>query len=343
MVRAAVLGASGYTGGELLRLLAVHPEIEVEVATSREYAGKPIHAAHPHLRGFYQIRYTRLDTSRVLDVDLAFNALPHGVAVEYTGMLVDHGIRVVDLSADYRLKDPGEYERWYGFQHPREDLLSQAVYGLPELHREEIRGARLVASPGCNATAAILALAPAAVAGLIGDRVVVDVKAGSSEGGSKPRKGSHHPEREGAARPYSASGHRHEAEVEQEVSRLAGHRVTASLVPHAVSMIRGVLASAHLWVEDLDPMTLRRGYARVFGGERFIRVAPEGWVVDVKNVAGSNIVDVGYSYDGRTGRLTLFAALDNLIRGAAGQAIQSANLMLGLDEGLGLLYPPLRP
>ncbi|MCE4602720.1 MAG: N-acetyl-gamma-glutamyl-phosphate reductase [Desulfurococcales archaeon] len=343
MARAAVLGGSGYTGGELLRLLAAHPDIEVTEATSREYAGKPVYMVHQHLRGFYSIRFTRTSFDRIPDVDIVFNALPHGVAVEYTATLVDHGIKVVDLSADYRLRDPGEYERWYGFTHPRPDLLEKAVYGIPELHRDEIRGASLVASPGCNATAAILSLAPIARTGLIRGPVLVDVKAGSSEGGSKPKRGSHHPEREGAARPYSPSGHRHEAEAEQELSILAGSRVSVSLVPHAVSMVRGVLASGHLWVGEVDERVLAREYASLYGGERFIRVIPRGQVVDVKNVVGSHFVDVGYAYDQRTGRLTGFAALDNLIRGAAGQAVHSANIMLGLREEEGLLMPPLRP
>ncbi|MEB3774370.1 MAG: N-acetyl-gamma-glutamyl-phosphate reductase [Desulfurococcales archaeon] len=343
VARAAILGGSGYTGGELLRLLAMHPGIEVVEATSREYKGKPIYYAHPHLRGFYSIRFTSLDTGRIPDVDIVFNALPHGVAVEYTGYLVDHGIRVVDLSADYRLKDPEAYRSWYGMDHPREDLLEESVYGIPELRREEIRGARLVASPGCNATAAILSLAPLAVAGLLSGPVVVDIKAGSSEGGAKPKKGGHHPEREGAARPYSPAGHRHEAEAEQELSRLARTSVRVSLVPHAVSMVRGVLASSHLWVEDLDLQEVSRSYAALYGGERFIRVYPRGSIIDVKNVVGSHMVDVSYSYDERTGRLTAFAALDNLVRGAAGQAVHAANIMLGLVEDLGLGYPPLKP
>lgn len=343
MAKAAVLGGSGYTGGELLRLLAVHPSIEVVEATSREYAGKPVYMVHQHLRGFYTLRFTRMSFERVPDVDIVFNALPHGVAVEYTATLVEHGVKVVDLSADYRLRDPGAYEQWYGFKHPRPDLLEEAVYGLPELHREEIRGARLVASPGCNATAAILSLAPLARAGLLRGPVLVDVKAGSSEGGSKPKRGSHHPEREGAARPYSPSGHRHEAEAEQELSALAGAPVRVSLVPHAVSMVRGVLASSHVWVDGVDEAELARSYARLYGGERFVRVVPRGQVVDVKNVVGSYFVDVGYALDGRTGRLTGFAALDNLIRGAAGQAVHAANLMLGLREEEGLLFPPLRP
>ncbi len=346
-LKTAVLGASGYTGGELLRILAGHPELEVVYASSREYRGKPIYYAHPALQGFYRgLRYSELDLDSILDLepDIVFNALPHGVGAQLTGELYDAGIRIVDLSADYRLESMEEYERWYG-PHPRPDLLGKSVYGLPEIAGEELRGARLIAVPGCNATAAILAAAPLVLLPGI-DWFIVDVKVGSSEHGSKPSRGTHHPEREGSARPYSGEGHRHEAEAEQALSRIAGRRIRVSLIPHAVPLTRGALASAHTLPRgDLPVSEVSRVYSRFYRGSRFVRISRFGPLryPDVKNVVGSNYADVGYAVDSRTGRVSGFAAIDNLVRGAAGQAVQALNIALGFDEGLGLSYPPLRP
>lgn len=350
MVRVAVLGASGYTGGELLRILALHPEAEVVAATSREYAGKPIHFVHFNLRGWLRgLRFTAFNLDDILrrDPDTVFSALPHGVGVETTRQLYEAGVQVVDLSADYRLKDPEAYVRWYGWEHPYPDLLEKAIYGLPELHREELAGARLIASPGCNATAAILSIAPLVKEELIDtSRILVDVKVGSSEGGSKPTRGSHHPERENAIRPYEPHGHRHAAEAEQELSRLAGKPVKVSLVPHAVSSIRGALASTHAWVlRETGSQELLRIYTSFYKDSKFVRIVygtPPGYP-DPKYVVGSNYADVGFAYEDRVGRLTGFAAIDNLIRGAAGQAVQAWNISRGMREELGLDYPPLKP
>ncbi|GAB6148769.1 N-acetyl-gamma-glutamyl-phosphate reductase [Stetteria hydrogenophila] len=345
-----MLGASGFTGGELLRLLAFHPEVEVSYATSREYAGRPVHYAHPHLRGVYQgLRFEPLSLDRALEADVVFSALPHGVGVKVTGELYESGVMVVDLSADYRLRDPGLYPRIYGFEHPYPDLLEKAVYGLPELRGEELRGARLIAVPGCNSTAAILAAAPLAASGLLEEpaRILVDVKAGSSEAGSKPSRGDHHPLREGAVRPYSARGHRHAVEAEQELSRLAGSSVRVSLVPHAVPAVRGVLASAHAWLrEGVDEAAVARAYASLYRGKPFVRLVEarsQGRYPDPKFVAGSNYADVGWAVEARLGRVTGFAAIDNLVKGAAGQAIQAFNVAAGLPEDAGLRIPPLAP
>ena len=350
MVRVAVLGASGYTGGELLRILSLHPEAEIVAATSREYAGKPVYFVHFNLRGWLRgLRFTSFSLDDILrrDPDTVFSALPHGAGLQVTRSLYEHGIQVVDLSADYRLKDPALYETWYGWEHPYPDLLEKAVYGLPELHRDELRGAKLIASPGCNATAAILALAPLVSAGVIdASRIIVDVKVGSSEGGSKPTRGSHHPERENAIRPYEPGGHRHAAEAEQELSRLTNSEVRVSLIPHAVSSIRGALASGHGWaVKQVDRQGLLRLYASFYRGARFVRIVhgtPPGYP-DPKYVVGSNYADVGFAVEERLGRVTGFAAIDNLVRGAAGQAVQAWNISMGWDEGLALDYPPLKP
>ncbi len=349
-MRAAVLGGSGFTGGELLRLLAMHPEVEVTYVTSREYAGRPIHYAHPHLRGFYGgLRFETLNLDKALKADVVFSALPHGVGVRVTAELYESGVRVVDLSADYRLRDPELYTSLYGFEHPYPDLLEKAVHGLPEIRGDELRGAKLIAVPGCNATAAILASAPLVSAGLLEEpvRIVVDVKASSSEAGSKPSRGSHHPIREGAIRPYSAAGHRHAAEAAQELSALAGRPVRVSLVPHAVSSTRGVLASAHSWLRGgATAREVARAYASAYRGRVFVRLVEpgtQGRYPDPKFVVGSNYADIGWAVEEGSGRVTGFAAIDNLVKGAAGQAVQAFNLSIGLPEDAGLRIPPLSP
>ncbi|MGC9021356.1 MAG: N-acetyl-gamma-glutamyl-phosphate reductase [Candidatus Methanodesulfokora sp.] len=348
-IRVGIIGASGYTGGELLRILANHPSAELTYATSREYAGKPLHYAHYNLRGYYKgLRFNEFKLDEATEkADLFFLSLPHGASLKYVPDLLSTGIKVIDLSADFRLKNPDAYKFWYGFEHPYPDLLSKAVYGLPEIHRDEIKNASLVASPGCNATATILALLPVAKAGLIDpSRIVSDVKVGSSEGGSKPRAGSHHPEREGAIRPYDAEGHRHAAEVEQELELITRAEVSISLVPHAVSSVRGALASVHSWlVREADEVEIMRAYVQTYSKEHFIRLVravPPGYP-DPKYVIGSNYADVSYALEKRLRRLTAFAAIDNMMKGAAGQAVQAFNIMIGCQETLGLDYPPLKP
>ncbi|MEM4507821.1 MAG: N-acetyl-gamma-glutamyl-phosphate reductase [Acidilobaceae archaeon] len=348
-VRVAVVGASGYTGGELLRILAEHPEVEVTVATSREYAGKPLHFAHFNLRGFYKgLKFSALDIDLIANkADVVFTSLPHGVSIQYVPKFLEVGMKVLDLSADFRLKNPEAYKLWYGLEHPYPDLLKKAVYGLPELHREELRGATLIAVPGCNATASIISLIPLVKNKVIDfSKIVIDVKVGSSEAGWNPSKGSHHPEREGAIRPYDAEGHRHVAEVEQELSVLANEEIEVSLVPHAVGAVRGALASAHAWLtQDLTALELLKIYTSTYSQEPFIRIVyntPPGYP-DPKYVVGSNYADVGFALEPRRKRVTSFAAIDNLVKGAAGQAVQSFNIALGFNETLGLRRPPLKP
>ncbi|MCY0860324.1 MAG: N-acetyl-gamma-glutamyl-phosphate reductase [Sulfolobaceae archaeon] len=348
-VRVAIVGGSGYTGGELLRILAVHDKVEITMVTSREYTGKPITLVHPHLRGFLSMNFTNFELNKVGDkADVIFLALPHGVSLHYVPKLLEMGLKVVDLSADYRLKDPNLYKEWYGYEHPYPDLLKKAVYGLPELHREELKNTSLIASPGCNATATILALSPIVKHGITRElRFVSDVKVGSSEGGAKPHEGSHHPERENAIRPYEADGHRHSAEAEQELSILAGKPVKVSIVPHAVSNIRGALASSHAWIDDenIDELKIWKLIASFYTGNKFIRIIRGGIhpYPDPKYVIGSNFADIGFALEKRVGRLTVFAAIDNLMKGASGQAVQAFNIMMGFPEDSGLRIPPLRP
>lgn len=347
-MRVAVIGASGYVGGELLRILAVHEHAEVTVATSETNTGRPVHHVHFNLKGFYRnLRFMRYSVDSVSKMaDAAFLALPHGQSLHLVPELLEVGMKVVDLSADYRLRNPEDYRRWYGYTHPYPDLLSKAVYGMPEIHRERLRGAELVASPGCNATASILALLPLASSGLLSEApIIIDVKAGSSEAGSRPSLPDHHPEREGAIRPYAPEGHRHAAEVSQEIGRVAGREVSAYLTPHAVPAVRGALASAYVFAgEDVGERELVSAYARAYGKEPFIRIVRNTPIryPSTKYVVGSNYADVSFAVEG--GRLIkAFAAIDNLMKGAAGQAVQAFNVAVGFDETDGLKLPPLRP
>ena len=348
-MRVCVIGASGYTGGELLRLLANHRGVEVVLATSREYVGKPVHYVHFNLRGVYKnLKFSELNLEKVTSsCDAVFLSLPHGVSVNYVPKLLETGLLVVDLSSDFRLKDPEQYRVWYGYEHPYPDLLKKAVYGLPEVHREELRGAKLIAVPGCNATATILSLLPLVKGGFIDtEKIIVDVKAGSSEAGSKPSQADHHPEREGCMRPYEARGHRHVAEAEQELSLVAGKKVVVSMIPHAVGSIRGVLASSHTWVlREVEELEVLKLYVSTYKDEPFVRVVynvPPGYP-DPKYVLGSNYADVGFALEKRVQRLTAFCAIDNLVKGAAGQAVQAFNIAAGFDEREGLNVVPLKP
>ncbi|BCS92139.1 [LysW]-L-2-aminoadipate/[LysW]-L-glutamate phosphate reductase [Metallosphaera sp. J1] len=348
MIRTAIIGGSGYTGGELLRLLAVHPQVEVTMVTSREYAGKPISLIHPNLKGFYTMNFTNFSMDKIGDkADVVFLGLPHGVSLNYVPKLLEIGLQVVDLSADFRLKNPEVYKYWYGIEHPYPDLLKKAVYGLPELHGEELKGAKLIASPGCNATATILALAPAVKWGFVKDmKFVSDVKVSSSEGGAKPSEGSHHPERQNAIRPYEADGHRHAAEAEQELSAIANKQVEVSIVPHAISSVRGAMASVHMWTEsEMDDMDIWKKIAEFYRGKKFVRIIRGGIhpYPDPKYIIGSNFADIGFANEKRVRRLTMFSAIDNLMKGAAGQAVQSFNISRGFNEDEGLRLPPLRP
>lgn len=349
-VKVSIIGASGYTGGELLRILASHEKVEVVYVTSREYVGKPITIVHPNLRGFFPgMKFVDVDIEKICaNSDIVFINTPAGVSSKLTPSFIERGIRVIDLSPDFRLKNPEDYERWYEMDHPSKELLEISTLGLPELYRNEISNAKLVACPGCNSTAAILSLIPAVKHRMIDlDHIAVDVKVGSSEAGRTPTPGTHHPERANVIRPYDAEGHRHVAEVEQELSRIAGRSIKIAFVPHAVGCIRGALASSHVWLVDetIGEQDIWKVYALEYGKEPFIRIVrgkPHQYP-DPKYVIGSNFADVGFAVDKRVGRATLFAAIDNLMKGAAGQAVQCMNIMFGFDERTGLYFPALRP
>jgi LysW-gamma-L-alpha-aminoadipyl-6-phosphate/LysW-L-glutamyl-5-phosphate reductase len=341
--KVSIVGASGYTGGELLRLLLGHPGVEVSQATSERHVGEYVYSMHPHLRK----RTARQFVSRAAlqPCDLLFLALPHGEAqkeiVRYAGLAG----KIVDLSADFRLKDPAFYKKWYGHDHGAPEWLPKFVYGLPEFHREDMRKASFISGVGCNATAANLALAPLVRNGLVdlGRPVIVDVKVGSSEGGASPNAGSHHPERAGVIRTYAPSGHRHTAEVIQELGLSDFHMTITS-----VDLVRGALAAAHAFAKPgVTEKDLWRAYRGFANPEPFIRIVKDKTgvhrVPDPKILAGSNYVDIGFELDPDTGRIVSMAAIDNLMKGAAGSAVQSMNLMLGFEETAGLEFSGLHP
>jgi len=305
---------------------------------------------HPNLRGLTQLKFVPLDIAEIQkNCDLVFTATPHGGAVNLVPKLLEAGLKVIDMSADFRLKNPDDYDKWYGWKHTNPQLLCEAAYGLPELHRQEIKNARLVACPGCMATATILALAPAIKADLVEkNRIVADVKIGSSGGGSKPTIASHHPERFGGVRPYKVAGHRHIAEIEQELNALANEPVTVAFTPHAVNMVRGILSTVHTFPKTpLASKDLWKALRSTYEGEPFIRLVKyqKGayQLPDPKVTLGTNFCDIGFELDPRANRLLLFSALDNMVKGASGQGVQCLNIMMGIDEETGLKSTGFHP
>lgn len=350
MLRVGIIGGSGYVGGELLRLLLFHPQVEVTMVTSRQSAGEFVFNVHPNLRGITQLKFVPQDMGELKNnCDLIFTATPHGGSVNLVPKLMEAGLKVIDMSADFRLKNPDQYEVYYGWKHAHPEMLKDAVYGLPELHREEIKNAKLVACPGCEATAAILGLAPIVKAGLVDkDKIVVDLKVGSSGGGSKPSAASHHPERASGVRPYKVVGHRHIAEVEQELDALSEETIKISFTPHAVNMVRGILATIHTFPKQkVENKDLWRAFRGMYGNEPFIRLVKyqKGpyQLPDPKVTMGTNFCDVGFEIDEHANRLLLFSALDNMCKGASGQGVQCMNILLGIDETAGLKSAGFHP
>lgn len=340
MIAASIAGASGYSGGELLRLLLPHPRFELRQVTSERFAGRFVHHVHPNLRGRTRLRFSALDELRSCDV--LFLCLPHGEAMERIDAFRALAPRLVDLGSDFRLRSGKDYERWYGRPHPRPELLGEFVCGIPEIHRERLREAELVAGAGCNATAAILAAKPLCARGAV-ESIVIDVKAGSSEGGAAPSEASHHPERSGSVRSYKPTGHRHVAEMRQELGAAEIHFSATS-----IEMVRGVLATCHVFLnEDLDDKALWRIYREAYREEPFVRIVKERRGIhrcpEPKLLAGTNYCDIGFERDPRAQRVVVLSAIDNLMKGAAGQALQACNLMHGLPEGEGLEFAGLHP
>jgi N-acetyl-gamma-glutamyl-phosphate reductase len=330
----------------LLRLLVRHPGVEVTALTAETSANRPIADIFPSLRGFVDLVCQPLDPARLAtQADLVFLALPHKASMTVAADLLERGVRVLDLSADHRLKDAAAYPAWYGMTHSAPHLLKEAVYGLPELHREAIAGARLVAVPGCYPTSAILGLAPLLAQGLIDpDTIVIDSISGVSGAGRKPELPTHFSEANESLKAYGVARHRHTPEIEQELSRLAGREVTVSFTPHLAPLTRGILTTTTATLFSRRSTAELLEVARAFyRGRPFVRVLPEGSLPETKQVLHSNLCDVGLVADPRTGRVVVLSAIDNLVKGASGQAVQCLNLMAGLDEREALWFPGLYP
>ncbi len=348
-MKVSIIGGSGYVGGELLRLLTQHASTELVAVTSRRYSGEPVYRVHPNLRGVTSLRFSDDQDEKVVEGDIVFSALPHGNSVEVVPKLLDRGLKVIDLSADFRLKSPGQYPQYYGYDHPHPEFLEKAAYGLPELHRDEIRKSPLVAVPGCMATGAILGLAPVVAQGLVDpEKIVVDAKIGSSGAGAGAAISTHHSERSSGVRPYKAVGHRHIPEIEQELDSLGKGRVKVSFTPHAVGMVRGVLATTHTFLQGgVEKRDVWKSYRSLYEGEPFIRMVSDNkglyGLPNPKVVTGTNFCDIGFEIDSHANRLVIFSALDNLTKGAAGQAVQCYNIASGIDERSGLTSLGLHP
>src|SRR5579859_7566187 len=349
-VRVSIVGGSGYTGGELIRLLLFHPLVELVQVASGSKEGQYLHSAHPNLRKLSSLRFCRPDD--LTSCDILFLCLPHGASAGEIERYQALAPRIIDLSADFRLRSPELYARWYGAAHSAPQLLERAVYGLPELHREELREATLVSGTGCSATTAILGLAPLYRAGLVNRQfpLVLESKMGSSAAGATPGAGSHHPDRSGAVRSFQPTGHRHSAELIQELGRASGGEFGQALAfsATAVEMVRGILITAHVFLnEQIEEKRLWRVYREAYGHEPFVRLVKERQGVyrypEPKILAGSNYCDVGFELDAEQGRVVVIAALDNLVKGAAGNGVQAMNCMYGWDETLGLSFPGLHP
>ncbi|OGU27599.1 MAG: N-acetyl-gamma-glutamyl-phosphate reductase [Ignavibacteria bacterium GWA2_54_16] len=344
-VKASIAGGSGYVGGELLRLLLFHGKVEISQVTSESLAGKSILKAHPNLRKRTQLQFSKL--SDLGPCDVLFLSLPHGSSMERIRELKTLAPRIIDLSADFRLHRERDYEDWYGKRHACPELLKEFVYGIPELHREEMRQASLISSAGCNATVTILGLYPFFKLGLVDlERTVVEVKVGSSEGGNTPSAASHHPERSGAVRSFMPTNHRHGAEIVQELS--FGKAVQIHLSVTSIEMVRGALATAHVFLKDpLEEKDIWKVLRQVYGQEPFIRIVKESdgthRYPEPKWLAGTNYCDIGFSKDEKSNRLVVISAIDNLMKGAAGQAVQAFNIMHGFEETEGLEFPGLHP
>ncbi len=345
MLRVAIAGASGYTGFELIRILSHHPQVELTTITSRQQAGQRLDAVYPAFRGHCRLTFAPTAPDILAaDADLVFTALPHQAAMAIVPDLLERGVKVVDLSADYRLRDAQVYGAWYQ-PHQTPELLAEAVYGLPELYRERIRTARLVANPGCYPTSIILAAAPLLKKGLIDPRsLIADSKSGVTGAGRGASLGVHFCEVSDSFKAYKVAEHRHTPEIEQELSELAGETVHLTFTPHLVPMSRGILSTVYATVcDEVTGAHLDEAYAAFYREAPFVRVSGRGDLPTTLQVRGSNYCDLGWRLDDRTGRVIVVSVIDNLTRGASGQAVCNMNLMTGMPETLGLDHAPWQP
>lgn len=345
MFKIAVIGATGYVGAEIIRLLMQHPDVEISAVVSKSFADQPFSEVYPNFKGLFDVKLSDMDLDTLCrKADFFITALPHDVSQDIIPKLIERGKRVIDHSAAFRFRDKNVYESWYKTVHGMDHLLDRSVYGLPELYREKITASSLVANPGCYPTCSILALAPVVQNKLVHtDSIIVDAASGVSGAGRKSDLWYSFCETDENFRAYSVACHRHTPEIEQELSALSGENIVISFTPHLVPMKRGMMCTSYVGLKDniWTDESLYELYREYYKNEFFVRVLEPGRLPETKNVAGSNFIDISVNFDKRTNRAIVISALDNLGKGAAGQAVQCLNLMLGINETTGLCNPAL--
>lgn len=341
MAKVGIIGATGYAGAELVRLLLGHPMVEIAAVSSVSYEGKQLTEVFPNLAG--AIDMTLVTADEVVEAsEVVFASLPHGLSEPIARRCFDKGALFIDLGADFRLYDEADYREWYKLEYKDPELHRSAVYALCEIYRERIRQARIIGNPGCYPTSIALGLYPLLKAKAVrADSIIIDSKSGVTGAGRGLTLGSHYPECNEAISAYKAAAHRHTPEIEQTLSDVSGEKVTVTFVPHLLPVNRGILSTIYASLkEDIRPEKVRKLYEDAYGGEKFVRLMPEGKFADIKNVRCSNFCDISLHHDSRTGRVIITSAIDNMVKGAAGQAIQNMNIVLGFDEDCGLRTLP---
>ena len=343
MIRVGIVGGTGYTGVELIRLLVAHPDVELSVITSRAEAGNPVADMFPNLRGHVDLNFQIPGLEVLHDCDVVFFATPNGTAMGMVPGLLEAGIKVIDLAADFRLKDPTEWKQWYGLEHTCPEILDEAVYGMPEINREAIKSARIIANPGCYPTAVTLGLAPLLEQGLVDDQhLIADAKSGVSGAGRGANVATLLAEASENFKAYGVDGHRHLPEIKQNLSNICGHPVGLTFVPHLTPMIRGIEASLYTVIQSAD-IDLQELYEKRYANEPFVDVLPAGTMPETRSVKGSNMCRISVFRPQQGDMLVISSVIDNLVKGAAGQAIHNMNIMFGLNEISGIDQVALLP
>jgi N-acetyl-gamma-glutamyl-phosphate reductase len=341
-IKVGILGGTGYVGIELVRLLSRHSNVEITRIISQSFAGKPVSEIYPNLKGVCDIVCSKLDIDDIAaNCGVVFTALPHGASKEVIPALFAKNIKIIDMSGDYRYDDKAIYEKWYGEPHTSPELLEQSVYGLCEVHRDKIKQAKLVGNPGCYTTCSILALAPAVANGIIDNKsIIIDAKSGITGAGRSLSLDFLFCEAAETAKAYKVATHRHTSEIEQELSRFAGENIELSFTPHLIPIKRGILSTNYANLKkSVSVEEVHKIYSDFYKNKPFVRICDVGTLPEIKNVAGSNFVDIGIAVDERLSRLVVVSCIDNLVKGAAGQAVQNMNIMFGFDEVDGLNAP----
>lgn len=344
MINAGIVGGTGYTGVELLRFLAQHPEVKVTVITSRSEAGMEVAELFTSLRGYVDLKFSDPADAQLTGCDVVFFATPNGIAMQQAEALINAGVKVIDLAADFRIKDNAEWEKWYGMKHACPNLIREAVYGLPEINREQIKKARLIANPGCYPTAVQLGFLPLVEAGIVDiNHLIADVKSGVSGAGRKVAVPTLFAEASDNFKAYGVSGHRHLPEIKQGLSKVAGKSVDLTFVPHLVPMIRGIHATLYAKLKPEIDIDLQHFYQKRYVNEGFVDVLPAGMHPETRSVRGSNICRIAVHRPQNSDTVVILSVTDNLVKGAAGQAVQNMNIMFDLPESLGISQLPLLP